>query len=69
MANAEILGVLYLDSRLNPGKLTEVDNDLLKTIATEAAALIDNAQLAIAEEHARPLSSKNSISPPPSSRT
>jgi serine phosphatase RsbU (regulator of sigma subunit) len=51
--NAEILGVLYLDSRLNPGKLTEVDNDLLKTIATEAAALIDNAQLAIAEEHAR----------------
>ncbi len=53
MANAEILGVLYLDSRLNPGKLTEVDNDLLKTIATEAAALIDNAQLAIAEEHAR----------------
>jgi phosphoserine phosphatase RsbU/P len=53
VATAEILGVLYLDSRLNPGKLTEVDNDLLKTIATEAAALIDNAQLAIAEEHAR----------------
>jgi serine phosphatase RsbU (regulator of sigma subunit) len=53
LANTEILGVLYLDSRLNPGKLTEVDNDLLKTIATEAAALIDNAQLAIAEEHAR----------------
>ncbi len=51
--HGEILGVLYLDSRLNPGKLTEVDNDLLKTIATEAAALIDNAQLAIAEEHAR----------------
>lgn len=49
----EILGVLYLDSRLNPGKLTQVDNDLLKTIATEAAALIENAQLAIAEEHAR----------------
>ncbi len=49
----EILGVLYLDSRLNPGKLTQVDNDLLKTIATEAAALLDNAQLAIAEEHAR----------------
>ncbi len=49
----EILGVLYLDSRLNPGNLTQVDSDLLKTIATEAAALIDNAQLAIAEEHAR----------------
>src|ERR1035438_7873672 len=52
-ARGEILGVLYLDSRLNPGKLTQVDNDLLKTIATEAAALLDNAQLAIAEEHAR----------------
>lgn len=53
VSSGEILGILYLDSRLNPGKLTEVDNDLLKTIATEAAALIDNAQLAIAEEHAR----------------
>jgi hypothetical protein len=52
-AAGEILGVLYLDSRLSPGNLTQVDNDLLKTIATEAAALIDNAQLAIAEEHAR----------------
>jgi serine phosphatase RsbU (regulator of sigma subunit) len=30
-----------------------VDNDLLKTIATEAAALMENAQLAIEEEHAR----------------
>jgi sigma-B regulation protein RsbU (phosphoserine phosphatase) len=49
----EVLGVLYLDSRLNPTKFTQVDNDLLKTIATEAAALMDNAQLAIEEEHAR----------------
>ena len=49
----EVLGILYLDSRLNPSKFTKVDNDLLKTIATEAAALMDNAQLAIEEEHAR----------------
>ena len=49
----EILGVLYLDSRLTPGHLTKVDNDLLKTIASEAAALVDNAQLTIAEENAR----------------
>ena len=49
----EVLGILYLDSRLNPGKFTQVDNDLLKTIATEAAALVDNAQLAIAEENER----------------
>lgn len=49
----EVLGILYLDSRLNPSKFTQVDNDLLKTIATEAAALMENAQLAIEEEHAR----------------
>jgi sigma-B regulation protein RsbU (phosphoserine phosphatase) len=49
----EVLGVLYLDSRLTPGHLTKVDNDLLKTIASEAAALVDNAQLAIAEENSR----------------
>jgi sigma-B regulation protein RsbU (phosphoserine phosphatase) len=52
-SGSEILGLLYLDSRLNAGNITQVDHDLLKTIATEAAALIDNAQLAIAEEHAR----------------
>ncbi|HEY0785685.1 MAG TPA: SpoIIE family protein phosphatase [Acidobacteriaceae bacterium] len=49
----EILGVLYLDSRLTIGSLTEVDSDLLRTIATEAAALVDNAQLAVAEENER----------------
>ncbi len=52
-AQREVLGVLYLDSRLHAGTLTQVDNELLHTIASEAAALIDNAQLAIAEEHAR----------------
>lgn len=49
----DVLGILYLDSRLNPSKFTQVDNDLLKTIATEAAALMENAKLAIEEEHAR----------------
>ncbi|WP_158748431.1 SpoIIE family protein phosphatase [Acidobacterium sp. S8] len=52
-AKNDILGVLYLDSRIQAGSLTQVDNELLRTIASEAAALIDNAQLAIAEEHAR----------------
>jgi sigma-B regulation protein RsbU (phosphoserine phosphatase) len=52
-AKGDLLGVLYLDNRLHAGNLTQVDNDLLRTIASEAAALIDNAQLAIAEEHAR----------------
>jgi phosphoserine phosphatase RsbU/P len=50
---ADLLGLLYLDSRLKPGSLTQIDNDLLRTIATDAAALIDNAQLAIAEERER----------------
>jgi serine phosphatase RsbU (regulator of sigma subunit) len=49
----DLLGVLYLDSRLHAGNLTQVDNEMLRTIASEAAALIDNAQLAIAEEQAR----------------
>jgi serine phosphatase RsbU (regulator of sigma subunit)/pSer/pThr/pTyr-binding forkhead associated (FHA) protein len=49
----DLLGVLYLDSRLRAGNLTQVDSDLLRTIASEAASLIDNAQLAIAEEQAR----------------
>jgi sigma-B regulation protein RsbU (phosphoserine phosphatase) len=49
----DILGVLYLDSRLQPGKLSQVDNDLLETISTEAAALVENAFLAQAEESAR----------------
>jgi serine phosphatase RsbU (regulator of sigma subunit) len=49
----DLLGLLYLDSRLRPGMLTEIDNDLLRTIATDAAALIDNAQLAVSEERER----------------
>lgn len=49
----EIQGVLYLDSRRQPGKMTQVDNELLATIATEAAALVENASLAQAEQEAR----------------
>lgn len=51
--SGSVLGVLYLDNRLAPGKLAQIDNDLLKTIAAEAAALVENAQLALEEEHAR----------------
>jgi serine phosphatase RsbU (regulator of sigma subunit) len=50
---SSILGVLYLDSRFVPGKLTGIDNDLLRTIAREAAALVENTALAAAEEQAR----------------
>jgi len=51
--NHELLGLLYLDNRLRVGSLTEIDSDLLKAIATDAAALIDNTQLAVAEESER----------------
>lgn len=51
--DSDLLGLLYLDSRLKAGSLTQIDNDLLRTIATDAAALIDNAQLAVAEERER----------------
>lgn len=50
---SDILGVLYLDSRLVPGELTGIDNDLLRTIAREAAALVENTKLVAAEEQAR----------------
>ncbi len=48
----EILGVLYLDSQ-QKGKLTRIDSDLLKIVATEAAVLLENAMLAEAEEASR----------------
>jgi sigma-B regulation protein RsbU (phosphoserine phosphatase) len=50
---AESLGLLYLDSRLHPGAITEVDHQLLDTIATEASALLHNALLAEAEKNSR----------------
>ncbi|MGB6688616.1 MAG: SpoIIE family protein phosphatase [Terracidiphilus sp.] len=48
-----LLGLLYLDSQIGPGHLSEVDHQLLDTIATEAAALLHNALLAEAEYKAR----------------
>jgi serine phosphatase RsbU (regulator of sigma subunit) len=49
----ELLGLLYLDSQLGAGNLSEVDHQLLDTIATEAAALLQNALLAEAEYKSR----------------
>jgi len=48
-----LLGVLYLDSHFEPAKFTRIDHELLKTISREAAALVENAQLAVIEENAR----------------
>ena len=50
---SQLLGLLYLDSQIGPGYLTEVDHQLLDMIATEAAALVHNALLAEAEHKAR----------------
>jgi serine phosphatase RsbU (regulator of sigma subunit) len=50
---SQLLGLLYLDSQIGLGPLTEVDHRLLDTIATEAAALLHNALLAEAEQKAR----------------
>lgn len=48
-----LMGLLYLDSQVAPGYLSEVDHQLLDTISTEAAALLHNALLAEAEFKAR----------------
>jgi phosphoserine phosphatase RsbU/P len=46
-------GVLYLDSRVLSGKLSAVNSDILRAIATEAASLVENAFLVQAEEAKR----------------
>ncbi|HUK26089.1 MAG TPA: SpoIIE family protein phosphatase [Terriglobales bacterium] len=49
----EAMGVLYVDSRFASRDISEVSNDILRAIATEAASLIENARLVQAEEAAR----------------
>jgi sigma-B regulation protein RsbU (phosphoserine phosphatase) len=49
----QVLGVLYLDSRHQRGKLTQVDSNLLNVIASEAAVMVQNATMVQAEEDAR----------------
>jgi len=50
---APLLGVLYLDSRVQRSVLTRLDSGLLHTIATEAALLLENATLVQEELEAR----------------
>ena len=47
------LGVLYLDSRIASGNITAISHDVLRAIASEAAALVENAFLVQSEEAAR----------------
>lgn len=46
------MGVLYLDSRIEKGKLPDVSQELIRAIAREAAALVENAYLVKAEQEA-----------------
>jgi phosphoserine phosphatase RsbU/P len=52
-APAEVLGVLYVDSRFASRQFSGVGHDILHAIATEAASLIENARLVQAEEESR----------------
>ncbi len=58
---AELQGVLYLDSHFLSGKLSSVSQDILRTIANGAAALVENAGLVEAEEAARRVQQEMSI--------
>ncbi len=50
---AKAHGVLYLDSRFVSRDLSKLSREILNTVATEAAGLIEAAQMARAEEEAR----------------
>ncbi len=49
----EVSGALYLDARHASRDLTNISSDLLRTIAHEAAALVENAELVQEQEHVR----------------
>ena len=49
----QAMGVLYVDSRFASRDISGVSEEILDTIASEAASLIENARLVQAEEEAR----------------
>jgi phosphoserine phosphatase RsbU/P len=49
----QVIGALYLDSQQISRDLSAVSNDLLRTIAREAAALVENAGLVQEQENTR----------------
>ena len=48
-----LLGMLYLDSQMGSGNMSEIDHQLLDTLANEASTLLHNALLADTEIKAR----------------
>src|SRR3954464_4928366 len=57
----DVIGVLYLDSRYASRDLSTVGQDILAAIATEAAALVENARLVQAEQSARRMEQEMAI--------
>jgi serine phosphatase RsbU (regulator of sigma subunit) len=50
---SHLLGLLYLDSQLGAGSMSEIDHQVLDTVANEAANVLHNALLADAELKSR----------------
>ncbi len=48
-----LLGMLYLDSQIGAGNLSDIDHQVLDTLANEASTLLHNALLADTEQKAR----------------
>lgn len=61
LAASQTAGVLYLDSRFVTSSVSTTDTDILRAIATEAAALLENANLVQAEEESRKLQQELNI--------
>ena len=60
-ATLETRGVLYLDSHTLSGKLSQVNHELLRTIAQGAATLLENANLVQAEQANRKMQQELAI--------
>ena len=56
-----MLGMLYLDSQIGAGHLSEIDHQVLDTLANEASTLLHNALLADTEQKARQAEEELSI--------
>jgi sigma-B regulation protein RsbU (phosphoserine phosphatase) len=48
-----LMGLLYLDSQVGGGSMSEIDHQVLDTLANEASTLLHNALLAKTEQQAR----------------
>src|SRR4051812_12390028 len=60
-SGAPVLGVLYLDSKVVAHDMSATSHDILRAISSEAASLLENAQLAQAEQAARKYQQELSI--------